>query len=57
MDEMNFFNPEDLADINEELKEMEESEIKTGDDDPEMDADVREEFIRSIKRETVSENG
>ena len=53
MDEMNFFNPEDLADINEELKEMEESEIKTGDDDPEMDASERRylEIIKKRKQE------
>lgn len=46
-----FFNEEDLALLNEGLKEMQESEIKTEETDPEMDAAARryKEIIKKHK--------
>lgn len=47
----NFFSEEDLALLNEELEEMQKSEIKTEEHDPEIDAAARryEEIIKKHK--------
>lgn len=46
-----FFSEEDLALLNEELEEMQKSEIKTEEHDPEMDAAARRyrEIIKKHK--------
>ncbi len=47
----NFFSPEDLEALNEELEVLEKSVVKTEDEDPEMDAAARRyrEIIKKHK--------